>query len=102
MINELKISSRQELFPLWEPIDWPSITCGGPVSLHQARHECVQRLPSLHRLDPSQFPLPNLMKATFWRWGHSEQDCSKPIQSPVTQLGLQWAPKFYIAHSCGR
>ena len=86
IVSELNISSRYDLFPIWEPIDWPSITCGGPISLHQARYECIRRLPAL------QFPLPHQEKFIFWPWGHSEESISTPIRDPVDKLGLIAGP----------
>ena len=92
MVSELSLPSRHDLFPIWEPIDWPSITCGGPVSLHQARHECIRRLPALHKIDELQFPMPHQEKFIFWRWGNSEESCSTPIRDPVDSLGLIAGP----------
>ena len=88
MVSELNISSRHDLFPVWEPIDWPSITCGGPISIHQARFECLHRLPALHKVNQFQFPLPHQEKFIFWCWGHTEESSSTPFRDPVDRLGL--------------
>ena len=62
MVDQLAPPSRQELYPLLEPVEWPAITSVGAVSMHQACQEGILRLPAFHKIDSAVFMKPHLDK----------------------------------------
>ena len=95
MVDQLAPPSRQELYPLLEPVEWPAITSGGAVSMHQACQEGILRLPAFHKIDSAVFVKPHPNKIILWQWGIAPEQLAMPHIHPVpgaTNLGLIAGP----------
>ena len=89
---ELQPPTRDTLYPLWEQVQWPSVSCGGPVSFHQARWEFLKRYHALRIIDPKVWVSHHEDKKHFWRYGLSEIQLTAPVKHPVYKLGLMAGP----------
>jgi hypothetical protein len=74
MINRLNPPTLEEHKLIWNTPNWPSIICGGPRSLLQARAEILNRLLSLKKLDPDLWLETHEHKIVFWKFSASSQD----------------------------
>ena len=92
LIRRLNPPSYADLRLLWDIPDWPSITCGGPRSLHQARAVFLEMLPALRKLDPDKWILHHEDKKLFWRYGQPKDKISLPLTTPVSSPGLLAGP----------
>ena len=87
MMTRLNPPSLKEHPLIWNPPGWPSITCGGPRSLLEARASIVDRLDALHRLDHESWMAPHADKMVLWKFGVAKE-INTAITTPVPSLGL--------------
>ena len=91
MAERLSPPTLNQFPALWGPPDWPSITCGGPRSIHQVRNAFINALVDLQKLDPDSWTVQHTDKLTLWRFGVPAKQAT-PVLSPVA------TPGFAISH----
>ena len=87
IIERLDPPSLGEHPLIWKTPDWPSIPCGGPRSLLQARGAIVDRLSALSKLDPDRWQAAHEHKLLLWRFGVNSQT-DTAITAPVRSHGM--------------
>ena len=93
MVEFLDPPTRDEFPALWLSSTWPSITCGGPRSIHQVRCAFTNILPELHKLDPVSWIIHPAEKLWYWQFGVSI-DQVKPVITPTSTPGFVRGPGF--------
>jgi hypothetical protein len=84
--------SLQIYMSLWFPADWPSLTGGGPRSIHQVRFVLACQLTELRTYDPQSWPLHHEDKKLVWRYGLPKAVVATALESPVTTDHFSCAP----------
>ena len=92
MLRRINPPSLDEHQLLWNTPEGPSITGGGPRSLHQARAVFLEQLPALRKLDPDSWPVHHEDKKLFWRYGLPKAACSVPLTTPISTPFLTSGP----------
>ena len=82
MVARLNPPSLKEFPAIWSIPEWPSVTCGGPRSIHQIRDTFITLLPELQKLDPDRWQIQHPDKLLFWRFGATAVE-STPAEGPV-------------------
>ena len=82
LVARLNPPSLKEFPELWSVPEWPSVTCGGPRSIHQIRDTFIRLLPEFRKLDPDRWQSPHPDKLLFWRFGATAVE-STPAYGPV-------------------
>lgn len=92
LVSRLNPPSLEEHNILWSYPDWPSITCGGPRSLHQVRAVFLNQIIALRKLDHDSWKLEHEDKKMFWRFGIPIEKAAQPRIQPTSDPGLLAGP----------
>ena len=91
LVKRLNPPTLSQYPAIWSIPDWPSITCGGPRSIHQIRLSFITILPELRSLDPDSWMIHHKDKLLYWCFGVAPVDCSASL-APIPAIGFARSP----------
>ena len=91
MVTRLNPPTLNKFPALWSIPEWPSVTCGGPRSIHQIRTSFIAVLPEFQKLDPVRWPSQHPDKLLFWSFGVTAVE-STSADAPIIGSGFVRSP----------